>query len=75
MKWLRGTFEEANRKSIELTNLEMKRVPVAGEEGWEDKFDVKIRLKSWSHSIRQNQFTEWNKGIEKIKLTGGWRPE
>ncbi len=71
MKWLRDTFEEADRKSIELTNFEMKRVPVSGDEGWENKFEVKIRLKSWSHSIRQNQFTEWNKGIEKIKLTGG----
>jgi AbiV family abortive infection protein len=71
MKWLRETFEEADRKSIELTNLEMKRVPDSGDQGWDDKFEVKIRLKSWSHSIRQNQFTEWNKGIEKIKLTGG----
>jgi hypothetical protein len=49
----------------------MRRVPISGDEGWKDKFKVKIRLKSWSHSIRQNQFAEWNKGIEKIKLTGG----
>jgi hypothetical protein len=71
MKWLRETFEEADRRSIELTNLEMKRVPASGNEGWENKFEVKIRLKSWSHSIRHNQFTEWNKGIEKMKLAGG----
>lgn len=71
MKWLRDTFAEADRKSMELTNLEMKRVPAQGEEGWEDKFEIKIRLKAWSHSIRQNQFKEWNAGIEKLKLAGG----
>jgi AbiV family abortive infection protein len=71
MKWLRDTFAEADRKSMELTNLEMKRVPAQGEEGWEDKFEIKIRLKAWSHSIRQNQFKEWNAGIDKIKLASG----
>ena len=71
MKWLRDTFAEADRKSLELTNLEMKRVPAQGEEGWEDKFEIKIRLKTWSHSIRQNQFKEWNAGIEKMKLACG----
>jgi AbiV family abortive infection protein len=71
MKWLRDTFAEADRKSMELTNLEMKRVPAQGEEGWEDKFEIKIRLKAWSHSIRRNQFKEWNAGIEKLKLASG----
>jgi AbiV family abortive infection protein len=71
MKWLRDTFAEADRQSMELTNLEMMRVPVQGEEGWEDKFEIKIRLKTWSHSIRQNQFKEWNTGIQKIKLASG----
>ena len=71
MKWLRETFAEANRKSMELTNLEMKRKPAEGEEGWENKFEIKIRLKSWSHSIRQNQFKEWNTGIEKMKINSG----
>ena len=71
MKWLRDTFAEADRQSMELTNLEMKRVPAEGKEGWENKFEMKIRLKSWSHSIRQNQLKEWNTGIEKIKLAGG----
>jgi AbiV family abortive infection protein len=71
MKWLRDIFAEADRKSMELTNLEMKRVPAQGEEGWEDKFEVKIRLKSASHSIRQNQFKDWNRTIDKIKLNGG----
>ena len=71
MKWLRDTFEEADRRSIELTNLEMKRVSAQGEKRWENKFEVKIRLKSTSHSIRQNQFKDWNNGVDTIKLNGG----
>jgi AbiV family abortive infection protein len=71
MKWLRETFAEADRKSMELTNLEMKRIPAQGEEGWEDKFELKIHLKSASHSIRQNQFKDWNKIVDKVKLNGG----
>ena len=66
MKWLRDTFEEADRKSTELTNLELQRKPAEGEAGWESKFEVKIRVKSVSHSIRQNQFKFWNDGIDKI---------
>ena len=68
MKWLHQQFEEAARQSIGLTNQEMRRVPPKGEAGWKDKFEIKIRLKSWSHSIRANQLKDWNAGIEKIKL-------
>jgi AbiV family abortive infection protein len=71
MKWLRDTFAEADRQSMELTNLEMKGKLAEGAEGWENKFEMKIRLRSWSHSIRQNQFREWNAGIEKIKIKSG----
>ena len=75
MRWLRDTFEEADRKSMELTNLELQRKPADGEAGWENKFEIKIRLKSASHSIRQNQFKFWNDGIDKIKLNGGGKDE
>jgi AbiV family abortive infection protein len=68
MKWLHEQFDEAARQSIELTNQEMRRVPPKGEAGWKDKFEIRIRLRSWSHSIRANQLKDWNAGIEKIKL-------
>jgi AbiV family abortive infection protein len=70
MKWLHKQFDEAARESIELTNQEMHRVPPEGEAGWKDKFEIKMRLKSWSHSIRANQLKDWNAGIDKIKLAG-----
>jgi AbiV family abortive infection protein len=68
MKWLHQQFDEAARQSVELTNQEMRRVPPKGEAEWKDKFEIRIRLKSWSHSIRANQLKHWNAGIEKIKL-------
>lgn len=70
MKWLHQQFDEAARQSIELTNQEMRRAPPGGEAGWKDKFQVKIRLRSWSHSIRANQLTNWNAVVDKIKLAG-----
>jgi hypothetical protein len=57
-----------DRVNEELREQEMNRVPPEDEEGHEDKFVLKIRLKSWSHSIRPNQVNEWNEGMDKIKL-------
>ena len=69
MKWMRETIEEADRKSIELTRQEMLRLPEEGAGRFEDKFEVKIRLRSWSHSIRAKELKEWNLQIEKFKLS------
>jgi AbiV family abortive infection protein len=68
IRWLRTTIEESNRLSMEMTQKEMNRVPPDGEEGHEDKWEVKIRLRSWSHSIKQKPLNEWNEMIDKIKL-------
>jgi len=68
VRWLRRTIEESNRLSLEMTQKEMNRVPPDGEEGYEDKWEIKIRLRSWSHSIRPKPLKEWNEGIDKIKL-------
>ena len=68
IRWLRTTIEESNRAAVEMTRKEINRVPPEGEQGYKDKWEVKIRLKSWSHSIRPKPLKEWNEGIDKIKL-------
>ena len=68
LRWLRGLFEESARKAMEVAQLEMQRQRPEGEEKYDDKWKMRLRLKSWSHSIRPNQLTGWNKGIDKIKL-------
>jgi AbiV family abortive infection protein len=68
IRWLRTAIEESNRVSLELTQKELSRVPPGGEEGLEDKWEITIRLKSWSHSIRPKQLKQWNTGVDKITL-------
>jgi AbiV family abortive infection protein len=66
--WLRATIEEWRRESQALTQMELNRVPPEGDEGYEDKWEIKIRLKSWSHSIRPKPLNQWNENVDKIKL-------
>ena len=68
IRWLRGLFEESTKKAMEVAQMEMQRQRPEGEEKYDDKWKMRLRLKSWSHSIRPNQLTGWNKGIDKIKL-------
>jgi AbiV family abortive infection protein len=71
VRWLKGIIDENNRANIELAKREIDRKPPEGEEGHEDKYEITIRLRSWSHSIRQRPLSEWNKGIDKIRLYKG----
>jgi hypothetical protein len=48
--------------------MELNRVPPEGDEGYEDKWEIKIRLTSWSHSIRPKPLNQWNEKVNKIKL-------
>ncbi len=68
IKWLRGLVQESERAAAELAKKEMERVEPEGDDRYNDKWLFKIRLKSWSHSIRANQLTKWNEAIDKIKL-------
>lgn len=68
IKWLRGIVEESQRVASELAKKEMERVMPEGDDRHDDKWLFKTRLKSWSHSIRANQLTKWNEGVDKIKL-------
>ena len=68
MRWLREQFDASTRKAMELAQNEMARKRPGGEEEFADKWKMRIRIRSWSHSIRPNQLNSWNKGINKIKL-------
>jgi AbiV family abortive infection protein len=68
IRWLRKLFEEQATKAMEQSQIEMQRQYPEGKEKYDDKWKLRIRLKSWSHSIRPNQLTGWNKAAEKINL-------
>jgi AbiV family abortive infection protein len=76
VRWLKGIIAENNALNIELAKREINRVPPDGKERYEDKWEFTIRLKSWSHSIRQKPLTDWNGKVEKIKFyTGSGKSE
>jgi AbiV family abortive infection protein len=68
IRWLRGLAQESERAAAELRRQEMERSKPEDTERYDDKWVFKIRLKSWSHSIRANQLPKWNEAVEKIKL-------
>ena len=71
IKWLRKTVEDSQRSAYEIAQREMARKQSDGEDWQEDKWKLRIKLKSWSHSIRQNQLLQWNENIQGIKLYKG----
>jgi AbiV family abortive infection protein len=71
IKWLRHTVEESQRSAYEIAQREMERKQSEGEDRHDDKWKLRIKLKSWSHSIRQNQLLQWNENIQNIKLYKG----
>lgn len=69
IRWLRGLAQESERAAAELRKKEMERGKPDDAERYDDKWVFKIRLKSWSHSIRANQLPKWNEVVDKIKLS------
>ena len=71
INWLRQSVEDMDRANRELAEREMRRESPTGQEKNEPKWQMKIRLKSWSHSIRRGVFKKWNAGVDWIKLYQG----
>jgi hypothetical protein len=71
IRWLRESVEESQRSANEIVQREMARKQSEEGDDEKDKWRLRIKLKSWSHSIRQNQLLQWNEGIAKIKLYKG----
>jgi hypothetical protein len=71
LKWVRKTVEESQRSSYEIAQKEMERKQSEDGDLDIDKWKMRIKLKSWSHSVRQSQLVKWNEGIDKIKLQKG----
>lgn len=67
--WLRTQIEEAERGAAEAARRELARaVPAGDEEARREKWSMRLRFFSESHSIRAGALNSWNDGIEWIKL-------
>lgn len=68
-KWLKEQFDQADAESRAAIEEELRRSRDLPAEGTKDKWKLKIRVISASHSIRGKELTKWNKNIDWIKLT------
>lgn len=66
--WLKETWEKIRDENLKLAERELKRPRPEGEEARKDKWKMKIRIYSSSHTIRPKALNYWNKISNWIKL-------
>lgn len=72
IKWLRQEFTRTEEETRQILQQELKKGLIEGDEGQEPKWEVKFRIFSASHSIRQKALNTWNNHtdfIMKLKST------
>ena len=68
MRWCYDQFQEADAIARGLTEREIKRQEPSGEEAAKEKWKMKVRIVSDSHSIRAKELNGWNALSAPIKL-------
>lgn len=68
MKWCYDQFQEADAVARDLTEKELKRQEPSGDEAAKEKWKMKVRIVSDSHSIRPKELNSWNALSAPIKL-------
>jgi len=68
IKWLRQEFRKSEEEARKQAEMELKRLQPSDEESMQDKWKIKIRFYSNSHSIRANALNWWNRTSNWIKL-------
>ncbi|OHV63565.1 hypothetical protein LCM4577_32175 [Mesorhizobium sp. LCM 4577] len=68
IRWLKGLFDEAEAEGQAAVALELKRSRNLPAEGTKDKWRIRVRILSASHSIRPKALKAWNDQVEFIKL-------
>jgi AbiV family abortive infection protein len=66
--WLKQEFDKAEKEGQEAINQELQRKPPSDTEKLQDKWKIKIRLFSNSHSIRPKPLNKWNELGSWIRL-------
>jgi len=66
--WIKAEFEKADAETRAAVEEELRRSRDLPEVGTKDKWKLRIRIISASHSIRPKALTKWNTQIDWIKL-------
>jgi len=67
-KWLKEQFAQAEAEGRAMLQKEMERRQNLPSEKTKDKWRLRVRIHSASHSIRPSFLKKWNEGSEWIKL-------
>jgi AbiV family abortive infection protein len=68
INWLYNLYKENQEEMRQYAEVEIKRHRPPEVERMEPKYKMRIKIQSQSHSIRDNAFDEWNKGVEATKI-------
>ena len=60
IKWLRQEFTRTEEEQRQILQRELEKGLIEGNEGQEPKWEVKFRIFSASHSVRQKALNAWN---------------
>ncbi|MBS0296159.1 MAG: AbiV family abortive infection protein [Proteobacteria bacterium] len=75
-RWLRDLFEKAESDALAAATAELDRsrnhLP---EDRTKDKWRIRVRILTPSHSIRQKALNAWNERVQWIKLTAAKKDE
>ncbi|MCE5325293.1 MAG: AbiV family abortive infection protein [Planctomycetaceae bacterium] len=68
MKWMKEKYEDAEREALALARRELERTEPSEAERLGEKWKLRIRLVTASHSLRRNDLVIWNAISQWIKL-------
>lgn len=66
--WLKSEFDQAMAEGLSLANEEISRSKNLPAVGTKDKWKLRIRVYSASHSVRPKVLARWNETVEWIRL-------
>lgn len=66
--WIKTEFDKADAETHAIVEAELKRSRELPATGTKNKWKLRIRIISASHSIRQKELMKWNKTVDWIKL-------
>jgi AbiV family abortive infection protein len=68
LRWLKSEFDMTEAENLALAEAEIARSQNISSSGTKDKWRIRLRIYSASHSIRPKALTEWNEKVRWIKL-------
>lgn len=68
IRWLKSEFDKTEAENLILAEAELARSQNLPSSGTKDKWRIRFRIYSASHSIRPKTLNEWNEKVRWIKL-------